>query len=281
MLFKVLTFNVHHHEDSRDVNCFDEQLDVIASADAHITFLQEVEQFTGYNGNRDSLAAMVAGLQTRWPGKTLHTLTTHQQSVSTTQKGQHVSVIVKDVPSAPVLIGRSLLAYSRSMLMFKQVFNGRTLNFATFHLMNGQATPGDFRTPNEGQRVSQEVDLNYNATNLMVPTSNPRFFVGDFNTLPGQPSLDPMRLWYNDAWAEAPVKSQPARCVDGETYMAGNPPFDATDYDRRIDYVFYGKKTWSNMSWVRVLDATVMNIFRPDGSLASDHLPLLVSFDIL
>ena len=279
MEFRVLTFNLHHHNDSKDQNAFEEQLDLVADLQPHVACFQEVEQFTGYNGNRDSAGEMISYLKSKWPGQSLWYYITHKGSTSYSAKGQYNMILTRECNLA--LIARVGLAYSASMLIARVTFNGRAMNFATFHLQRGQATPNDFATPYEGQRVSQQVDLNYNATNHMVPTSYPRFFVGDFNTQPGQPSLDPMRLWYNDLWQESPDRSQPVRCTDGETYYAGNPPSDATDYDRRIDYIFYGKKTWSSMAWVKPLKCDVVNNFRSDGSQSSDHAPLLGVFDIL
>jgi endonuclease/exonuclease/phosphatase family metal-dependent hydrolase len=284
MNLRLLSFNLHHHEDSKDVNAFDEQLDIIAQQNPHLMFLTEVEQYTGYNGNRDSIAAIKAGLEARMGATNMITVADNgSASSSPSTKGQHVTVFAKS-PLAFSSVSRQKFyggreGQKRSLLLFSVTFNGKALNFVTFHGQHGQATPGNFHTPNEGIRAAGWVDLNYSITNTFTNTSVPRFIIGDLNSQPGQPSMEFAFGTYYDLWAEAPVKSQPARCVDGETYIAGNPPTTITDYDRRLDYILYGKRTWA-LPGVKALECRVIDTTRPDGSQASDHFPLLGVFDI-
>jgi endonuclease/exonuclease/phosphatase family metal-dependent hydrolase len=286
-MLRILSSNLHHHNDSKDKNAFDEQVGIIADQNPDILVCQEVEQFTSYNGNKDSATAIKTKLQSL-TGATYAMATVSDDgsaSSALTHASQHVTVYVKaplalSVHSRPTFYG-GRNGVKRSAMLFSVTVGSRIINFCTFHGQHGQATPYDLESPNEGIRCAGIVDLNYQITQTFTSTSQPRIILGDMNALPYMPSMEFFFGTYFDSWMEASVKSQPPRCVDGETYLAGSPPSDATDYDRRIDYILYGKRGWSCLSWLKLLECHVIDTTRSDGSQASDHFPLLSVFDVL
>jgi endonuclease/exonuclease/phosphatase family metal-dependent hydrolase len=91
-----------------------------------------------------------------------------------------------------------------------------------------------------------------------------RIAAGDFNMQPFTTEYYSMAVEHTDAWLAAPTKiNYPGNC-------------DGCTRNSRIDYVFTSK----GASWLVLKSAQIFDTRSSSGVMASDHKPLLVTYDV-
>jgi endonuclease/exonuclease/phosphatase family metal-dependent hydrolase len=150
---------------------------------------------------------------------------------------------------APVSASSYILDYGRGVAQMGIVVNGRTVNVFSTHIEYNNAS---WRPVQISEALS-----------WLNNFSQPRIFMGDFNTWEGTTDYYTLTGSYSDSWNVA-LNAGTASSFNGT---------GATEGDSRIDYVFTAGSQLSLVS-VKVPD-TIVN-----GVYPSDHNPVVAKFSV-
>ena len=242
---KVLHWNLHHGNDPNNKWAFPRQLDVIYNANVDIISLNEVEKFTSY-GNIDMAAEIVKHLAAK-TGKTWY-----QYMVPGTGASTGIgNAIISRFPLSGQNVCR--LSSERNAVHATMTVNGRTFNFWSTHLA----------VETGSQRVA-EVGL---LLPCMSSYAQARVVAGDFNAGTGTTEINNMVSGHIDAWAKA-------SSLGLTSNYSGN--CDGCTRNSRIDYMFISKEA----STLTLKKAEMIDTRNSSGVMASDHKPMIVTFEV-
>jgi endonuclease/exonuclease/phosphatase family metal-dependent hydrolase len=242
---RVLHWNLHHGNDPKNKWALPRQMEVLLNAKADIISLNEVEKYTSY-GNIDMAAEVAKYLKSK-TGKTWYQ---YMVPASGSSKG-----IGNAILSRFPLSGKNVcrLSSSRNAVHATFTINGRTLNLWSTHLA---VESGSYRVAEAKALLS-----------CMSGYSQQRIAVGDFNGLPGATEINTMLAGHTDAWVKA-------KSMGVAVNYSGN--CDGCTRGGRIDYMFTSKQaTALVLKKVQILDTR-----NSSGVLASDHKPLVATFEV-
>jgi endonuclease/exonuclease/phosphatase family metal-dependent hydrolase len=241
---RVMHWNLHHGNDPNNKWAFPRQMDVIANAKPDIISLNEVEKLNSSYGNIDQ-AAEIANYMTSKTGNTWYQYMVVGSGAS---KGIGNAII-----SRFPLSGTSIcsLSSTRNAVHATMIVNGRSLNFWSTHLAVEASS----------YRVKEATAL----VACMAAYEQDRIVAGDFNAGTGTPEINKMAD-YIDGWPNAKSRGVTVN-------YAGN--CDGCTRNSRIDYLFISKQAIGLVpKRLEIIDTRV------DGVMASDHKPMVATFDI-
>jgi endonuclease/exonuclease/phosphatase family metal-dependent hydrolase len=251
---RLVTFNTHHGVGSDDRHDLPRLATLLASVDADVICLQEVDRHFGERSEHVDQALLLSralGMQLAWgpaiddprvPGGH-HEGTPRQYGNALLSR---LPILVSDVHRLPG--GGEPRVALRTMVEL----DGGALWVTTTHLTT--------RSPEE--RAAQVAAV----AGLQTEPMETGVVVGDFNTDPDAPELGVLRQRFTDAWHLARARDDQAGWRfwsrdEGHTHPAGFPR-------RRIDQV-----------WVTP-GVAVAGAHVRDAEGASDHLPLVVDLEV-
>jgi endonuclease/exonuclease/phosphatase family metal-dependent hydrolase len=144
------------------------------------------------------------------------------------------------------------LSSTRNAVHAKIAVNGKTINLWSTHLA----------VESSSWRVAEVGEL----LPCMSGYEEARMVAGDFNNNVGTPEINLMLTSYVDAWAKATSLGVTAN-------YSGN--CDGCTRNSRIDYLFYS--TGANLV---LKNARIIDTRNSSGVMASDHKPMLLTFDV-
>jgi endonuclease/exonuclease/phosphatase family metal-dependent hydrolase len=147
-----------------------------------------------------------------------------------------------------------VISASRVISDARIIVNGRTVSLVITHL------DPDSRTT----RLTQAQEV----TRWAASQPENRILTGDMNAWPDQTSIAEYNKNYNDSWTVASAK--------GTAYQFSGLAPDGATKNGRIDYIFYSK----NSSNLVVLESQVYDTRDANGAMASDHRPVLTTFEV-
>jgi endonuclease/exonuclease/phosphatase family metal-dependent hydrolase len=243
---RVLHWNLYHGQNAKKQWAFSRQMEVIAKAKPDIVSLNEVEKFNSSYGNIDQAKELAEYLAAK-TGKRWYQ---YMRVASGSSKGIGNAVLAR-FPLDSTSICQ--LSDDRNAVHASVVVNGRTVNFWSTHLA---VESGSYRVRETRTLLA-----------CMDNFSEQRFVAGDFNGLSGAREIKMMGADYTDAWPEAKSKGK-------STNYSGN--CDGCTRGGRIDYVF----TSRSASKLALKSVQIIDTRDSRGTMASDHKPMLVVFEV-
>jgi endonuclease/exonuclease/phosphatase family metal-dependent hydrolase len=243
---RVMHWNLHHGNDPNNRWAFPRQMDVIYKARPDVISLNEVEKFNSTYGNIDQAAEIARHLAS----KTGQTWYQYMVVGSGSSRGIGNAII-----SRFPLSGGSVcqLSSNRNAVHASMTVNGRTINLWSTHLAVESGT----------YRVAEVKVL----LPCMSGYAQQRVVAGDFNASTSTIEIELMTAGYVDGWAKA-------KSLGVATNYAGN--CDGCTRNSRIDYLFASKEA-SNL----VLKAAeIIDTRDANGVMASDHKPMVITFEV-
>jgi len=246
---RLVTFNIHHGVGDDDRHDLPRLATLLASADADVICLQEVDRHFGDRSEDVDQALLLSralDMQLAW-GPAIDEPTSggrrRQYGVALLSR---LPILVSDVHPLPAT------AEPRIALRTMIELDGAALWVTSTHFDNESASG----------RAAQAAAI----SELLTEPMATGVVAGDFNAQADAPELAPLRERFTDAWELAPDRDDQAgwrfwQREEGNTYPAGQP-------HRRIDQVWVSPGI--AVPAARVLDA---------GG-ASDHLPLVVDLAV-
>lgn len=251
---RVLMWNVHHSYSPTGVYNIEAITTWIASWRPDVIALNEVEKFTGW-GNEDQPARYEALIEAK-TGRQYYSLWVQEFGDWSANGKGHLILSAYPLQS----VGRTTITQSSGLKWAGAagqatiVVNGRTVNVVVSHL-----DPYD-----QAMRLTQARDVIRWSSSF----AENRIIVGDMNAWPDQTSILEFNNTYHDSWTIAANNGT-------ATGISGVSPFGATK-NGRIDYIFYSK----NAANLVVLSSTTPDTRDASGVMASDHRPVLTTFDV-
>ncbi len=243
---RVLHWNLHHGNDPNNKWAFPRQLQVIANAKPDIISLNEVEKLNSSYGNIDQ-AAKIAEHMTATTGQTWYQ---YMVVASGAAKGIGNAVISR-FPLNDANVCQ--LSSARNAVRASMTVNGRTINLWSTHLA---VESGSYRVAEVNALQA-----------CMSGFSQQRVVAGDFNASTSTTEVKDMMTDHVDGWEEAKSLSVTAN-------YSGN--CDGCTRNSRIDYVFVSKGATSLV----VKKAEIIDTRNSSGVMASDHKPMIVTFEV-
>ncbi|MCW2740986.1 MAG: Metal-dependent hydrolase [Blastococcus sp.] len=246
---RLVTFNTHHGVGDDERHDLPRLARLLASADADVICLQEVDRYFGDRSEDVDQALLLSralDMQLAWGPA----IDEQRPGQGPRQYGNallsRLPILISDVHRLPG--GGEPRSALRTMLEL----DGGTLWVTATHLTT--------RSPEE--RAAQVAAL----AGLHTEPMETGVLVGDFNARPDAPELSALAARFGDAWELARQRDDQAgwrfwQREEGLTHPAGAP-------HRRIDQVWVS-------AGVEVASARVL-----DAEGASDHLPLLVDLEV-
>ena len=251
---KVLQWNVHHSYSPTGIYNIDAITTWIASWQPDVVTLNEVEKYTSW-GNDDQPARYEALIEAKTGRQYYAHWIQEFGDWNANGKGHLILSVYPFQSVARTTITQSSgLKWAGAAGQVAIVVNGRTINVVTSHL-----DPYD-----QAMRLVQARDVIRWAGSF----AENRILTGDLNAWPDQSSILEFNLTYFDSWTTAVTQGT-------ATGIAGVSPFGATK-NGRIDYIFYSK----NAPDLRVLSARTPDTRDASGIQASDHRPVLTTFEV-
>jgi endonuclease/exonuclease/phosphatase family metal-dependent hydrolase len=247
---RLVTFNTHHGVGEDDRHDLPRLAKLLASVDADVICLQEVDRYFGQRSEDVDQALLLSralDMQLAW-GPAIDE--DRPGDAPPRQYGNallsRLPILISDVHRLPGS------GEPRSALRTMVELDGGALWITATHLTTRSA----------GERAAQVAAL----SDLHTEPMETGVLVGDFNTEPDAPELDVLRQRFTDAWQLARARDDQAgwrfwQADAGATHPARSP-------HRRIDQVWVS-------SGVTVAGAYVL-----DADGASDHLPVVVDLEI-
>jgi endonuclease/exonuclease/phosphatase family metal-dependent hydrolase len=256
---KVATYNIHHGAGTGECggqpparpgsSCgYDlaRTTRVLASFDADVLALQEVDRFWRRSGGDDQPATLgqALGMSTCYGPNLVHGPDAHAPVAH---------------EYGTLVLSRPAIVACRNILLPRPVGEQRGLLEAVIEV--GERRIRILNTHLDTQRESRSAQLAALVA-AVDAGSQPAILLGDFNAEPDAEEMAPLFALFTDAWRSAGQRA-------GHTYPAA---VDAAP-DRRIDYIFTSREG------VRVVSAEV--VVSDETRASSDHYPVLatVEFD--
>ena len=247
---RLLTYNIHHAVGRDERHDLARLAKVLATADADVICLQEVDRHFGARSEEVDQALLLSralDMQLAWgpaidePGDGDRPARQYGNALLS-----RLPILVSDVHRLPGS-GEPRVAL-RTMVEL----DGAALWVTNTHLSTGDPA----------RRAAQVAAL----AALHTEPMEAGVIVGDLNTRPDAPELDPLRQRFTDAWQLAAARDDQAgwrfwHAGHGATFPSGGPHV-------RVDQVWVS-------SGITVAAAAVL-----DGAGASDHLPLVVDLEV-
>ena len=245
---RVLQWNLHHGVGTDGKYDIDRIATWMATMKPDIIMLNEVEKFTSW-GNEDQPARYKALMQAK-TGRTWYVLFAQEFGAWTSNGKGHVILSTYPLQSTNFLD----MSWDRVGAQARIVVNGRTISLLITHLDPDSTS----------RRLTQAQQM------ISWSTTAPenRILTGDMNAWPDQSSIAEYNKTYNDSWAVAELAGK-------ATAFSGSNPFGATK-NGRIDYIFYSK----NAANLVVVSSQVYDTRNSSGAMASDHRPVVTTFDV-
>jgi endonuclease/exonuclease/phosphatase family metal-dependent hydrolase len=245
---RVLHWNIQHGMGMDGRYDLERQATWMADMRPDVISLNEVERFSSAWGNEDQPARLAALLQQ----KTGHRWYRHfaHRSGQWSANGQG-NLILSRFPLTST--DELRLSCNRSAALAGFLVNGRTVTIASTHL--------DLDSSCRTTQVSQLLAwFRYHP--------DQRILAGDWNAQASSSHVTTVTDTYYDAWARAAAAGT-------ATDYPGNSRVGATR-NTRIDYIFYSKQA----SRLVLRSARVYDTRDARGHMASDHKPLVVTFEV-
>ena len=243
---RVMHWNLHHGNDPNNKWAFPRQMDVIVNAKPDVISLNEVEKFNSSYGNIDQAAEIAKYLAT----KTGTTWYQYMVPASGATKGIG-NAIISRFPLDNSNICQ--LSSSRNAVRAGMTINGKTFNIWSTHLA---VESGTYRLAEAKALIA-----------CMSSFAEQRMVAGDFNAGTGTPEINAMLVGYNDMWPYS-------KSLGLTTNYSGN--CDGCTRNSRIDYLFVSKAATALV----VKKAEILDTRNASGVMASDHKPMVVTFEI-
>jgi len=242
-LLRVLTYNIHHGEGVDGNVDIDRIAKVILESKADLVALQEVDRGVERTKKIDTMT-MLADLtgMTYTFGKSLDY-----------QGGDYGNgVLVR----YPILEEKNFLLRSiqsseqRGLLQLVIEIKGEEIVFMNTHLDD---------KPDDAERMASVQEIK---TAAQQYASRPVILCGDFSDIPTSAAIGKIKGDFHDSWDQIGAG-------EGNTYPASKP-------EKRLDYIFTKKNNVGSITSLslRPVSARVIAVD------ASDHLPLLVEFEM-
>jgi endonuclease/exonuclease/phosphatase family metal-dependent hydrolase len=245
---RVLQWNLHHGVGSDGRYDIARIASWMARMKPDVIMLNEVEKNTSW-GNEDQPARYEAMLEQSTGRKWYRLFSQEFGNWSANGKGH---LILSTFPLES--IAREAISYDRVVGSAGINVNGRTINLVITHL----------DPESHSRRLTQAKEVVAWAGNL----AENRILTGDMNAWPDQTSIAELDKSYRDSWTDASSKGT-------ATQFSGLSPDGATK-NGRIDYIFYSKGA-SNLV---VLQSQVYDTRNASGAMASDHRPVVTTFEV-
>lgn len=251
---RVLHWNIHHGVGTDNRYDIDRLATWMARMTPDVITLNEVEKFTSW-GNEDQPARFKALLAAK-TGKTWYMHFTQEFGAWSSNGKGHLILSVYPFQSTGrvVTTQSSGLNGAGAAAQATIIVNGRTVNLIVGHL-----DPYDLT-----MRLTQAKDVLRWGTSF----AENRILTGDMNAWPDQSSIAEINKTYYDSWTTATN-------LGTAVGVTGITPFGATKKGR-IDYIFYSKQASSLV----VLDSKVWDTRDSSGHAASDHRPVVTTFEV-
>ena len=247
---RVLQWNIHHGTDASGKYNLDRLATWMATMEPDIIMLNEVEKFT-YLGQRGSAGAVRGARRGQDRPQLVSLFSQEFGDWSANGKGH---LILSTYPFESTA-QRARSATTASIGAAGITVNGRNISLIVTHL----------DPYSQSVRLAQAKEVTTWASTI----ADNRILTGDMNAWPDQTSI-------------ARVQQDVSRLVDRRDGQgrrvrrsAGLAPDGATK-NGRIDYIFYSK-TSSNLV---VIDSRVYDTRNSSGVMASDHRPVVTTFEV-
>jgi endonuclease/exonuclease/phosphatase family metal-dependent hydrolase len=242
---RVLHWNTHHNGVGTDGKLDTARLiKKVASFNADIISLQEVERFSGW-GNIDA-PVVIANLLKAYTGRTWYY---HFATLSGGSNGIGDLILSRFQIDAN---DTQLLSGSRSANGVTINVNGRTINFMSTHLHPDSAS---YRTTEVGELKKWASTF-----------PEQRIIAGDFNAQSTDAASTAMKQNYRDSWAEAQAAGK-ATSFPGNTGQTRNS---------RIDYIYFSR----GASYLSLQSSWLFDVRDGKGVMPSDHRPMMSIFTV-
>ena len=251
---RVMEWNIRHGVGADGVYNIERQANWLANSNPDVIVLNEVEKYTSW-GNEDQPARFKAMMQAR-TGRTWYSHFSQEYGQwSSNGKGHLIlSTYPFESVSHATITASSGLGGGGAISQARITVNGRTVTLLLTHL-----DPYD-----SSMRLVQALDvIRWSASH-----AENRILAGDMNAWPDQASILEINRTYYDAWTTAANQGT-------ATGIGDVTPFGATKRGR-IDYIFYSK----NAPNLVVIDARTPDTRDSNGYMASDHRPVVVTFEV-
>ena len=234
-----MQWNVHKTKGSDGVCDPDRTANAIVAQNPDIVSLNELNFYSGTGAYSFDMSEKLQSLLQQKTG-----VTWYRQSVNPNGVGNALLSRI-----APVSASSYILDYGRGVAQMGIVVNGRTVNVFSTHI----------EYDNSSWRPVQISE----ALSWLNNFSQPRIFMGDFNTWEGTTDYYSLTGSYLDSWNRA-LNAGTASSYNGT---------GATEGNSRIDYVFTAG------SQVSVISVNVPNTI-VNGVYPSDHDPVVAKFSV-
>jgi endonuclease/exonuclease/phosphatase family metal-dependent hydrolase len=245
---RVLQWNLHHGTDSHGKYDIVRIAAWMAKMNPDVIMLNEVEKNTGW-GNENQPARYEAMMEQLTGRKWYGLFSQEFGNWSANGKGH---LILSRFPFESTT--RQAISYDRVIGSAGINVNGRTINLIITHL----------DPESHSRRLTQAKEVINWAANL----AESRILTGDMNAWPDQSSIAEFNKHYRDSWTDASNKGKAVQ-------FSGLDPNGATK-NGRIDYIFYSRST----SHLAVLESRVYDTREPNKPMASDHRPVVTTFQV-
>jgi endonuclease/exonuclease/phosphatase family metal-dependent hydrolase len=245
---RVLQWNLHHGVGTDGRYDIDRIATWMAKMTPDVIMLNEVEKYTGW-GNEDQPARYKAMMEAK-TGRKWYVLFAQEYGLWTGNGKGHVILSTYPMESTNLLD----MSWDRVGAQARITVNGRTISLLITHLDPDSLS----------RRLAQAQQM------LLWGIAAPenRILTGDMNAWPDQSSIAEYNKTYNDSWAVAELAGKAV------AFSGLNP--DGATKNGRIDYIFYSKKA-ANLA---VLGSQVYDTRDSAGAMASDHRPVLTTFEV-
>lgn len=242
-LLKVFDWNIHHGLGTDNVYDPQRYVTWIVRSGANVVSLNEVEKNVGMYGGEDQPARLAALLRSA-TGKTWYYKFAHRTGGNNGQGNLILTTFpIEDSDG-------HLLSFDRSVARVQIVVNGVRVNIFSTHLDSDSSS----------RRATQMNQLKAYAASY----PQQHIYTGDFNAWPGAGEIANMTSVAHDAWAVAVTNGT-------QVSYAGNTKGNTRN--SRIDYIFFSKLATR-------LKLKAAQVFDTDSSKASDHRPVMATFEV-
>jgi endonuclease/exonuclease/phosphatase family metal-dependent hydrolase len=245
---RVLEWNLHHGVGTDGKYDIDRIATWMAKMTPDVIMLNEVEKYTGW-GNEDQPARYKAMMEAK-TGRKWYMVFAQEYGLWTSNGKGHVILSTYPLESTNFLD----MSWDRVGAQARITVNGRTISLLVTHLDPYSLT----------RRLTQAQQM----INWATTAPENRILAGDMNAWPDQSSIAEYNKTYYDSWAVAELAGKAVA-------FSGSNPFGATK-NGRIDYIFYSKKA-ANLV---VLSSQVYDTRNSSGAMASDHRPVVTTFEV-